>query len=160
MQFDIKKKKNFNYKIVNAIIFDQLMKVLKRKFEFRNERWIQEVIIRWWWSPNIRYILKARFPYRFDDRGTYMSANKTYILNKKMFYFFLFPKLNWFANNASSKPYCQDCLFFSKKNDACSFRYKDLIFPRYLHLAIIYEIMCINFHNKYCTKDSFPTFFD
>ena len=94
MQFDIKKKKNFNYKIVNAILFDQLMKVLKRKFEFRNERCIQEVIIRWWWSPNIRYILKARFPYRFDDRGTYMSANKTNILNeKKMFYFFCF--LNW-----------------------------------------------------------------
>ena len=46
MQFDIKKKKNFNYKIVNAILFDQLMKVLKRKFEFRNERCIQEVIIR------------------------------------------------------------------------------------------------------------------
>ena len=29
MQFDIKKKKNFNYKIVNAILFDQLMKVRK-----------------------------------------------------------------------------------------------------------------------------------
>ena len=29
MQFDIKKKRNFNYKIVNAFLFDQLMKVQK-----------------------------------------------------------------------------------------------------------------------------------